>query len=127
MAISKGLKRICASCGARFYDFNKRPVICPKCNTEFTGIVKIKTRRSRNVIEDAKVKGAPLDDDSIEVVEEDADTVSLDDLEKEESEDVEEDEVEAGDLDLDELDDEEDEDEDLEEIEDDLDGAPDKD
>jgi uncharacterized protein (TIGR02300 family) len=31
-----GTKRICASCGARFYDLNKDPITCPKCGTEFT-------------------------------------------------------------------------------------------
>ena len=29
-----GLKRLCPSCGARYYDFDKRPVICPACGTE---------------------------------------------------------------------------------------------
>lgn len=29
-----GLKRTCVSCGARFYDLNRVPAICPKCNTE---------------------------------------------------------------------------------------------
>jgi uncharacterized protein (TIGR02300 family) len=31
-----GTKRVCASCGARFYDLNKDPITCPKCGTEFT-------------------------------------------------------------------------------------------
>jgi uncharacterized protein (TIGR02300 family) len=26
-----GLKRLCASCGAKFYDLNKDPIHCPKC------------------------------------------------------------------------------------------------
>ncbi|MBW8271073.1 TIGR02300 family protein [Caldovatus aquaticus] len=29
-----GLKRICVACGAKFYDLNRSPVICPKCATE---------------------------------------------------------------------------------------------
>ncbi|AOX19166.1 FYDLN acid domain-containing protein [Kozakia baliensis] len=29
-----GLKRVCVSCGARFYDLNRIPAICPKCGTE---------------------------------------------------------------------------------------------
>jgi len=28
-----GTKRACASCGARFYDLGKTPVVCPKCDT----------------------------------------------------------------------------------------------
>lgn len=29
-----GSKRVCVSCGARFYDLNKEPAVCPKCGTE---------------------------------------------------------------------------------------------
>ncbi len=29
-----GLKRVCVSCGARFYDLAKTPAVCPKCGTE---------------------------------------------------------------------------------------------
>jgi len=28
-----GTKRLCASCGAKFYDLNKDPIHCPKCGT----------------------------------------------------------------------------------------------
>jgi uncharacterized protein (TIGR02300 family) len=30
-----GTKRLCASCGARFYDLSKTPITCPKCGTLF--------------------------------------------------------------------------------------------
>jgi len=30
-----GTKRLCASCGAKFYDLNKDPITCPKCNAVF--------------------------------------------------------------------------------------------
>ena len=30
-----GTKRLCAGCGAKFYDLNKDPIICPKCSTVF--------------------------------------------------------------------------------------------
>ena len=30
-----GTKRLCASCGAKFYDLNKDPIICPKCGTVY--------------------------------------------------------------------------------------------
>jgi uncharacterized protein (TIGR02300 family) len=30
-----GLKRQCMSCGAKFYDLNKNPIVCPKCGTVF--------------------------------------------------------------------------------------------
>src|SRR5215472_17251718 len=28
-----GIKRLCANCGAKFYDLNKEPPVCPKCQT----------------------------------------------------------------------------------------------
>lgn len=31
-----GTKRVCASCGAKFYDLNKDPISCPKCGSEFS-------------------------------------------------------------------------------------------
>jgi uncharacterized protein (TIGR02300 family) len=30
-----GTKRICANCGAKFYDLTRVPIICPKCGTEY--------------------------------------------------------------------------------------------
>jgi uncharacterized protein (TIGR02300 family) len=30
-----GTKRLCAECGAKFYDLNKDPITCPKCSTVF--------------------------------------------------------------------------------------------
>ena len=28
-----GTKRLCSNCGAKFYDLNKDPIVCPKCAT----------------------------------------------------------------------------------------------
>jgi uncharacterized protein (TIGR02300 family) len=30
-----GTKRLCAHCGARFYDLHHSPITCPKCDTVF--------------------------------------------------------------------------------------------
>lgn len=30
-----GTKRLCAGCGAKFYDLNKSPIVCPKCATVY--------------------------------------------------------------------------------------------
>ena len=38
-----GNKRLCASCGAKFYDLNKTPIACPKCGTPFE-VVPVTTR-----------------------------------------------------------------------------------
>ena len=29
-----GTKRVCVSCGAKFYDLARSPAVCPKCDTE---------------------------------------------------------------------------------------------
>jgi uncharacterized protein (TIGR02300 family) len=121
----RGLKRVCASCGTRFYDFNKSPVICPKCKAEFTGVVKIRTRRGRNVIEEAKAKAAGPEEETLEPVEaEERTTVSLEEVGDEENKAVDdEEETEGGDLDLDELaEDDEDkgDDEDLEDLDEEI-------
>lgn len=123
----RGLKRICMSCSTRFYDFNKRPIICPNCETEFTGDMKIKIRRSRVANDDegaiSKVVADEVeietikdmaDDEEEEVV---ADTVSLDEVEDDDAD--EDEEVLDADLELDEEDDvDDDDDDDLEDDDD---------
>jgi uncharacterized protein (TIGR02300 family) len=34
-----GAKRQCQNCGAKFFDLNKDPIVCPKCRTVFQGLV----------------------------------------------------------------------------------------
>lgn len=126
MPDKKGLKRVCASCQTKFYDFNKSPIICPKCKAEFTGVVKIRTRRGRNVIDEAKAKAAnEQDDETVEVAEEDdRTTVSLEEVEEDENKVADDEDETGGDLDLDDLDDDDDDDgdddEDLEDLDDEI-------
>jgi len=42
-----GTKRLCPGCGARFYDLNKDPIICPKCQKVYEPEASKPTRRSR--------------------------------------------------------------------------------
>ncbi|MEM1148034.1 MAG: TIGR02300 family protein, partial [Pseudomonadota bacterium] len=30
-----GTKQVCPTCEAKFYDLNKRPAVCPKCQYSF--------------------------------------------------------------------------------------------
>ncbi len=30
-----GMKRQCQNCGAKFFDLNRNPIVCPKCETVF--------------------------------------------------------------------------------------------
>ncbi len=113
----RGLKRICMSCSTRFYDLNKRPVICPNCDTEFTGEVKIKARRGRlaanDVADDTEVEDAveTAEVEEEEAEEEEAETVSLEEVEVDAEEDEDLD-IDADDL-ADDLDDDLDDDDDL--------------
>lgn len=74
-----GTKRDCPSCGAKFYDLNKSPAVCPKCKHEFVPDTGVKARRARPV-EKPKDKVAPR---ASIVSDEDGD-VSLDELRDEE-------------------------------------------
>jgi uncharacterized protein (TIGR02300 family) len=42
-----GTKRVCPSCNARFYDLQKRPIACPKCEFSFDPEALYKQRRPR--------------------------------------------------------------------------------
>jgi len=77
-----GVKRTCVACSSRFYDFSRRPIICPECEAEFLPDAALKPRRSRAAPEPAKVAVAVVaaaanDDDDAKTATGD------DDLEKE--------------------------------------------
>src|SRR5579864_918821 len=42
-----GTKRICPSCGARYYDLMRDPIVCPKCSTPFDPEALLRARRAR--------------------------------------------------------------------------------
>ncbi len=42
-----GTKRICLSCGAKFYDLLRSPILCPACGTEFDPEAAGRARRQR--------------------------------------------------------------------------------
>jgi hypothetical protein len=129
-ADKKGMKRICPGCSTRYYDFNKRPVVCPNCKMEFTAEVKAKVRRraaANDVIEDSQVtedtaaeKGVVADEDEEDVIlEGEEGVVSLEEIEDDDDDDADEDEetLEEEEADLDDAEDFDDEDDDDEEEE----------
>src|SRR5919202_2535662 len=85
-----GTKRICPSCGARYYDLLRDPVVCPKCSTPFDPEAFLKARRSR--------PAAPVEKELEPVGADEIDP----DLEADEVEDVEAVEEEEEDVPLDE-------------------------
>jgi uncharacterized protein (TIGR02300 family) len=116
-----GTKRLCPHCGAKFYDLEKDPIMCPKCGSEVE--IVLPTSRGRPEprkaavaeseptdeatvpLEDAdaeestgKVAKAPTDDDDVEVEDdesEDDDTF----LEDEEDGDDDVSDIIGGDID----------------------------
>lgn len=64
-----GIKRICPSCSARFYDLQKRPIECPKCAFSFEPEALYKQRRPRQP-EPEKAVVATRERDEEEEVEE---------------------------------------------------------
>jgi uncharacterized protein (TIGR02300 family) len=45
-----GTKRICLSCGAKFYDLLRSPILCPACGSEFDPEAAGRARRQRPAI-----------------------------------------------------------------------------
>ena len=80
-----GTKRVCVSCGARFYDLTKSPAVCPKCGTEQPVDQPRPRRTGGNVVEDKRPKkpapapGAEEADIEVEGVEEVEDEDVLED------------------------------------------------
>jgi uncharacterized protein (TIGR02300 family) len=104
-----GSKHQCQNCGAKFFDLNKDPIVCPKCGTVFQGAAararpaaKAEEEEDNEVATPAGVEVVSLDEveageekaaaepvvDDLEV-EEDADDDAADDpfLEEEEEDD----------------------------------------
>ena len=68
-----GIKRLCAGCGAKFYDLSKSPIVCPKCST----VYEVTLPRAKN---DGR-SSAPVAEAEPEVA--DVETVSLEEADAE--------------------------------------------
>lgn len=101
-----GSKRVCLNCGARFYDMQRTPIVCPACETVFDPAANSKPRRSRAPAKAPVVAAATaaavvaLEPDEVET-DDDEIVVADDDAEEEnESESAIEDVSELGDDDM---------------------------
>ncbi len=71
-----GTKRLCPSCGSKYYDLDRNPIVCPKCGTVFT--VAALTLRAKAV--------APVEEEETEADENlPVDFVSLEEADAEQS------------------------------------------
>jgi uncharacterized protein (TIGR02300 family) len=75
-----GTKRQCQSCGAKFYDLSKDPIVCPKCGTTYVAAAMAAPTRGRA----AEVANREEDEDTDEAAA-GPELVSLDEVEAEES------------------------------------------
>ena len=82
-----GIKRVCPSCSIKYYDFNKNPIICPKCEFEFDPDLLLKSRKGRSIASkveenkisnDLKEENETLNDD-INSIENDQEILEIDD------------------------------------------------
>ena len=56
-----GIKRVCPSCNIKYYDFNKNPIICPKCEFEFDPDLLLKSRKGRSIATKTEVNESSSD------------------------------------------------------------------
>ncbi len=92
-----GIKRLCPSCSIKYYDFNKNPIICPKCNFEFDPDLLLKSRKGRSIAtktennvvsNDVKQEDKTLEED-INLIESNEEILDIDDETNVEDNDIE--------------------------------------
>ena len=82
-----GIKRVCPSCSIKYYDFNKNPIICPKCEFEFDPDLLLKSRKGRSIATKIEVNQVSSDvqkeketlEDDINSIENNEDILEIDD------------------------------------------------
>ena len=90
-----GIKRLCASCGAKFYDLSKSPIVCPKCSTVYeVTLPRAKSDGPRAAAPVAVVEPETAEAETVSLEEADAETTgrakadvpeSVDDIETDET------------------------------------------
>ena len=83
-----GAKRQCQHCGAKFFDLNRNPIVCPKCGTIFQGVAaraeRVTAKEEDEEDESVKPAGVELVSlDDVEASEEKAAETAVDDIDVE--------------------------------------------
>ena len=92
-----GTKRICPSCGTRYYDLLHDPIVCPKCSTAFDPEALLRARRARPAVAVEKALVPAVADDidadlepaEVDAVEDEEEAVPLEEAEEEDEELIE--------------------------------------
>jgi uncharacterized protein (TIGR02300 family) len=71
-----GTKRVCPNCGAKYYDLNRNPILCPRCGTRFE--VAAAPTRAR-----AATPKAVAEEPEVEIEKDPIETVSLEEADEE--------------------------------------------
>ncbi len=86
-----GAKRQCQACGAKFFDLNRDPIVCPKCGTVFQGVAMRAERATAKDEDSEDEQAAPagvemVSLDDVEAAEEKAADPVVDDIDVEDDE-----------------------------------------
>lgn len=71
-----GTKRVCQSCGAKFYDLLRSPILCPACGATYDPEALLRSRRSKPAPKPKAGKVAEIEaDDAVEAEEEEVEEI----------------------------------------------------
>jgi uncharacterized protein (TIGR02300 family) len=75
---ARGIKRVCQSCGARFYDLGRTPIVCPSCQAVYQVTQPTSRRGERAPVPEVREKVEP----AVEAVALEPETISLEEVEE---------------------------------------------
>ena len=75
---ARGIKRVCQSCGTRFYDLGRTPIVCPSCQAVYQVTQPTSRRGERAPAPEVREKVEP----EIEPVALEPETISLEEVEE---------------------------------------------
>ena len=74
----RGIKRVCQSCGTRFYDLGRTPIVCPSCQAVYQVTQPTSRRGERAPAPEVREKVEP----EVEPVALEPETISLEEVEE---------------------------------------------
>ena len=75
---ARGIKRVCQSCGTRFYDLGRTPIVCPSCQAVYQVTQPTSRRGERAPAPEVREKAEP----EVEPVALEPETISLEEVEE---------------------------------------------
>ena len=75
---ARGSKRVCQSCGARFYDLGRTPIVCPSCQAVYQVTQPTSRRGERAPVPEVREKVEP----EVETAVLEPETISLEEVEE---------------------------------------------